>query len=127
MLLISLLTPYSQPFWGSVVANAGAGPPPIPQNKLTAHSLANAICFCLQNDVRKAAVELQNKMASENGPLRAVESFHRSLPLDTMRCSITETELAVWRLKDNPKYALSSAAAVILLQNKHIKRSQIVL
>ncbi|KAI2892579.1 CAZyme family GT1 [Aspergillus niger] len=48
----TIIVPFfgDQPFWGSLVAQNGAGPPPIPIRNLTADRLASAIHFCLKPD-----------------------------------------------------------------------------
>ncbi|KAL2215143.1 putative UDP-glucose,sterol transferase [Thermoascus aurantiacus ATCC 26904] len=116
-----------QPFWGSTVAKAGAGPPPIPERRLTAQTLADAIMFCLQPHVQQAARGLAAQIAQENGPANAVESFRRHLPWDEMRCSFSSSELAVWRMKSHPEILLSATPAAVLLQEKQIRRSELIL
>jgi UDP:flavonoid glycosyltransferase YjiC (YdhE family) len=46
----TLVVPFfgDQPFWGAMVARAGAGPDPIAHKQLAADKLANAINFCLK-------------------------------------------------------------------------------
>jgi sterol 3beta-glucosyltransferase len=57
-----------QPFWGRRVAALGAGPPPIPQQKLTADNLASAIRQAVEDAVmRKRAADLGKKIRAEDG------------------------------------------------------------
>ena len=67
-----------QPFWGKRVQELGAGPQPIPRNRLSAERLANAIDIAV-NDQRMAqnAAELGKKIRAENGVARAIEGIER--------------------------------------------------
>ena len=57
-----------QPFWGQRVAALGAGPPPIPQRKLTADNLATAIRQAVTDaGIRQRAAALGEKMRAEHG------------------------------------------------------------
>ncbi|KAL1794573.1 hypothetical protein ACET3X_006389 [Alternaria dauci] len=77
-----------QPFWGQMVAAAGAGPMPIPQRDITAESLSEAIRFCLSPEAASAAAVIAQKMQSERGVETAVMSFHRNLPVADMTCDV---------------------------------------
>jgi UDP:flavonoid glycosyltransferase YjiC (YdhE family) len=62
-----------QPFWGKRVAELGVGPSPIPQRKLTADSLAQAMREAVTNTrIRQRAAELGAKIQDENGLGNAV-------------------------------------------------------
>ncbi|RKO89836.1 glycosyltransferase family 1 protein, partial [Blyttiomyces helicus] len=93
----TIIVPFfgDQPFWGSMVANIGVGPVPVPFKKLTAHRLAKAIKVALSEKVVKAAADLGAKMRQENGVVEGAKSFHRLLPLSDMRCDISPTLKAV--------------------------------
>ncbi|RMJ17627.1 hypothetical protein CDV36_002667 [Fusarium kuroshium] len=54
-----------QPFWGQMVANAGAGPNPIPHAELTVNNLSEAIVYCLSHQASTAAESIAARMASE--------------------------------------------------------------
>ncbi|RSL67384.1 hypothetical protein CEP51_012667 [Fusarium floridanum] len=54
-----------QPFWGQMVANAGAGPNPIPHAELTVNNLSEAIVYCLSHQASTAAASIAARMASE--------------------------------------------------------------
>jgi sterol 3beta-glucosyltransferase len=78
----TLVCPYfhDQPFWGKVVHELGAGPPPIPQRELTAERLAEAIRMAVSDEeMRRRAEELGGKIRAEDGVARAVEAIGRHL------------------------------------------------
>src|ERR1700712_3403881 len=77
-----------QPFWGAMVARAGAGPDPIPHRQLTADRLADAIDFCLRPESLERAKGLASKMAAERGGDTAAQSFHQFLEVDRLRCTL---------------------------------------
>ncbi|KAK4499727.1 hypothetical protein PRZ48_007913 [Zasmidium cellare] len=102
-----------QPFWGAMVARAGAGPPPIPSKKLTADRLAEAINFCLKPESLERAKELAGKIAAEKGCDVGAQSFHQYLEPDRLRCTLAPTRAATWRIK-HTKVRLSAFAASTL-------------
>ncbi|OOF99228.1 glycosyltransferase family 1 protein [Aspergillus carbonarius ITEM 5010] len=116
-----------QPFWGQMVARAGAGPKPIPYASLDARVLADAIAFCFTPAVASSARNIALKMQHESGVTAAVQSFHRHLPLNKMRCSLIPSQPAIWsytRSKGNIN--LSKTAVQILINNckidvKHLR------
>ncbi|KAE8353482.1 hypothetical protein BDV28DRAFT_157025 [Aspergillus coremiiformis] len=110
-----------QPFWGKMVATSGAGAQPIPQRFLTAENLAEAIRYCLTPQAMNAAEDIAIKMLSESGVKSAVESFHRNLPLDRMRCEVLPDQPASWVYKKSAKpIYLSKLATQILLDHSRI-------
>jgi len=102
-----------QPFWGAMVARAGAGPDPIPIKQLTADKLANAINFCLRPETLERARELASKIATERGTDMGAQLFHQHLEVDRLRCSLAPSRSAVWRIK-RTKVKLSAFAACTL-------------
>jgi sterol 3beta-glucosyltransferase len=57
-----------QPYWGSRVAALGAGPRPIPRNRLTAGKLASAIRQAASDPaMRDRAVQLGSRISAEDG------------------------------------------------------------
>jgi len=67
-----------QPYWGKRVHSLGAGPQPIPRNKLSASSLAAAIRAATSNgDMKKRAEELGANIRAEDGVGTAVELIKR--------------------------------------------------
>jgi EryCIII-like glycosyltransferase len=108
-----------QQFWGAMVANAGAGPDPIPHTELTAQKLADAINFALQPSSLQRAKHLANKISQEDGAQKGAQSFHQMLPLDRMRCVIFRDRPAVWRIRKT-QILLSAKAAYTLFMNEAI-------
>ena len=102
-----------QPFWGSMVARAGAGPEPLPHKELTAQKLADAINFCLKPESQDRAKELADKIAQEKGTELGAQSFHQQLDVDKLRCTLVPSHVAVWRLR-RTQVRLSALAACTL-------------
>ncbi|KAH7351324.1 putative UDP-glucose,sterol transferase [Rhexocercosporidium sp. MPI-PUGE-AT-0058] len=92
-----------QPFWGRMVASAGA-----------------AIDFCLNPDVLHAAGNIAAKMRAESGVKTAVESFHRGLPTKKLQCDIIKGQPAVWIYKSGKRRIQMSRVAAQALSN-HLK------
>jgi UDP:flavonoid glycosyltransferase YjiC (YdhE family) len=102
-----------QPFWGAMVARAGAGPIPIPYKQLTADKLAAALLEALKPETLERAKELGAKIKEENGTEVGGKSFHDLLDVDNLRCSLAPSRVAVWRVK-RTKTRLSALAANVL-------------
>ncbi len=102
-----------QPFWGAMVARAGAGPDPIPHKQLTAYKLANAINFCLKPESLERAKELAGEIAAERGSDMGAQSFHQHLEADRLRCTLAPSRPAAWRIK-RTQVRLSAFAACTL-------------
>ncbi|KAL0933945.1 uncharacterized protein CTRU02_210744 [Colletotrichum truncatum] len=118
----TLIVPFfgDQPFWGEMVARAGAGPPPIGHKSLDATNLAEAITFCLQEDTKSAAKQLAAKMSHEAGVPAAADSFHRHFPFEHASCNLLPNQPAAWTYKrGKTKLKLSKLAAEILID--HLK------
>ncbi|KAK4894044.1 hypothetical protein LTR27_007628 [Elasticomyces elasticus] len=105
-----------QAFWGSMVAAAGAGPPPIPHQQLNAQNLAAAIQYCQTKEAQAAASVIATQIKTEDGVKAAVRSFHTHLPLEQVKCDIPPGESASFALRLGGKLAKISkrAAAVII-------------
>ena len=107
-----------QPFWGAMVARAGAGPSPIPNKELTAEGLANAITKALQPETLERAKELGERIREEKGCETGAASFHAHMNVAKLRCMVAPHRAAVWRVKTNgPKTGdirLSTFAATVL-------------
>ena len=88
-----------QPFWGAMVAKAGAGPSPIPSKQLTSANLAAAILDALKPTTLSRAQQLGASIASETGTDTGAQSFHNELKIDTLRCTLAPSRTAVWRVK----------------------------
>ncbi|KAF4453375.1 sterol glucosyltransferase [Fusarium albosuccineum] len=112
-----------QPFWGQMVANAGAGPQPIPYSSLTSRNLAEAISFALTPDVTLAARRMSENMKAESGVEAAVEHFHSSLPVESQRCDLFPELPAAWAYKGRKhQVLLSKRAERILTQANALER-----
>ena len=111
----TLVVPFfgDQPFWGAMVARAGAGPDPIPHKQLTADKLADAINFCLKPESLERAQELASKIAAERGSDMGAQSFHQHLKPDRLRCTLAPARPATWRIK-RTQVRLSAFAACTL-------------
>lgn len=104
-----------QPFWGSIVARAGAGPKPVPYKELTTEKLTDAILYALESLTLQRADEIAQNMKSENGVRIAVDSFHRHLDLQALRCWICPARTAVWAIR-HTKIRLSTFAVTVLVE-----------
>ncbi|PVH81553.1 glycosyltransferase family 1 protein, partial [Cadophora sp. DSE1049] len=102
-----------QPFWGAMVARAGAGPVPIPYKQLTADKLAAALTEALKPETLERAKELGSKIKEEKGDETGAKSFHDMLDVDHLRCSLAPSRVAVWRVK-RTQTRLSALAAHVL-------------
>ncbi|KAI8962389.1 glycosyltransferase family 1 protein [Daldinia sp. FL1419] len=114
----TMIVPFfgDQHFWGSMLSNAGAGPTPVPYKKLSAERLAAGIKTCLTDEVLQAAQKISRNIELEgDGAENAVRAFHKNLiaPEEgSMRCSILDDRVAVWRVKQT-SIKLSALAAYI--------------
>ncbi|TVY28311.1 Sterol 3-beta-glucosyltransferase [Lachnellula hyalina] len=102
-----------QPFWGAMVARAGAGPLPIPYKQLTADKLAAALSEALKPETLAKAKELGARIKEEKGNEVGAKSFHDMLGVDNLRCSLAPNRTAVWRIK-RTQTRLSAFAANVL-------------
>ena len=123
----TMIVPFfgDQPFWGAMVARAGAGAhEAIPYKKLSADALAEGIKQCLTPEAKEAAGKIAKSIAEEgDGAKNAVDSFHRHLPMrgdHSMRCSILPDHVAVWTLKRS-NLKLSALAAELLIEKKKVQ------
>ena len=115
-----------QPFWGAMVAKAGAGPDPIPYKELTAEKLANAIREALKPKSLEKAAELSAKISKEQGAQVGAQSFHQMLKYDDLRCAVAPNHPAVWRVK-RTQVRLSAIAATVLSQEGELSFSDLKL
>ena len=102
-----------QPFWGAMIARAGAGPLPVPFKNLTADVLAVSIMEALQPSMQKQAAILAAGITQEKGTEDGARFFHSQLNVDTMRCSLAPNRRAVWRVR-RTQVRLSPLAATVL-------------
>ncbi|OGE47759.1 hypothetical protein PENARI_c037G02547 [Penicillium arizonense] len=126
----TIIVPFfgDQPFWGAMVAAAGAGPAPIPHQELNADILAEGIRYCFTDQAITAASAIAVKMASETGVQAAVSSFHSHLPLERLSCDICPGAPAVWSYSTRDiNVKLSKVAAATLVAQKLINPKRLKL
>jgi sterol 3beta-glucosyltransferase len=81
-------------FWGRVIADAGAGPEPIPIARLDSDALAAAFETCRRASVRERAAALGTAVRETDGVELAVRSVYRHLPARAMCCANDPDHLA---------------------------------
>ncbi|EJD52863.1 UDP-Glycosyltransferase/glycogen phosphorylase [Auricularia subglabra TFB-10046 SS5] len=118
----TIIVPFfgDQPFWGTMVHRAGAGPAPIKHENLTAERLADAITFCLMPEAQRAAEEMGAQIRAANGVADGVRSFHQHMPVLNMRCDLCPDRTAVW-WSTNHCLKLSAYAAQVLVERGLLK------
>lgn len=114
-----------QPFWGSMVSRAGAGPEPVPFKRLTSDILAESIDVALSPDAQARAQELGAKITHENGAETGAETFLGGLAGvpgagGIYRCVIDPSRPAVWKVRGT-EATLSSFAASVLVESGEIE------
>jgi sterol 3beta-glucosyltransferase len=82
-------------FWGRIVADAGAGPEPIPIRRLNSENLMAAFDACRRPQIRERASELGVRLRATDGVELAVQSVERHLPASVLCCSHDPDHLAV--------------------------------
>lgn len=82
-------------FWGRIVADAGAGPEPIPIRRLDIEHLTAAFDACRRPQIRERATELGALLRASDGAELAARSVERHLPVLAMCCSADPHHLAV--------------------------------
>lgn len=113
-----------QPFWGAMVAKAGAGPQPIRHKQLTAEKLAGAIDEALKPTTISKAKAFGQSMAHEDGTDQCARRFHQMLGVEGMRCSLSQGRAAVWYIKKK-KLRLSAFAAAVLARGEMLDMSEL--
>ncbi|KAL8828313.1 MAG: hypothetical protein Q9170_006662 [Blastenia crenularia] len=115
-----------QPFWGAMIARAGAGPLPIPHKQLNAENLAAGIMTCLEPRTLERAKELGTRISSERGTDVGAESFHQGLDVDSLRCAVSPNRAAVWQV-ERTTTRLSAFAATTLCEEGLLDFSELKL
>jgi hypothetical protein len=117
----TMIVPFfgDQHFWGVRVADAKAGPQPVPYKHLDAEKLAEGIRYCLTDEAKKAAERIARDIEREgDGAENACRAFQRGLVLKgkgSMRCSILPDRVAVWQMRETGM-RLSALAAEMLVK-----------
>ncbi|OTA99236.1 glycosyltransferase family 1 protein [Hypoxylon sp. CI-4A] len=113
-------------FWGTVVSEANAGPPPLPYESLTSQKLADAIGTCLSSETKEAALDISHRISCEDGVNAAVESFYKHLPQKNMTCDFFPGQTAVWAYGHGQKtIGMCQAVATILRNRDKVSRKEI--
>lgn len=87
-----------QPFWGQMVARAGAGPIPVPFKEMTAETLAESIKFALKPEVAEGAKKMAENIALEDGADDTVRITLEQLVEEyQLQCEICPERVAVWK------------------------------
>ncbi|PWY89175.1 UDP-glucose,sterol transferase [Aspergillus heteromorphus CBS 117.55] len=115
-----------QPFWGSIVARAGAGPVPVPYKQLTVEKLTAAINKALEPETLEKAKEIGEEMRTEQGVRNAAASFYNHLDSKSLRCSICPHLPAVWWVRHS-HIKLSTFAAAVLVETGLVESRNVVL
>src|SRR5262245_17959158 len=95
--LPTIVVPFfgDQFFWGRIVAEAGAGPEPIPIQRLDSETLTAAFDACRRPQIRERASQPGARLRATDGAKLTVESIERHLPLTAMSCAHDSDHLAV--------------------------------
>lgn len=113
-----------QPFWGSMVYRAGAGPKPIPFKMMTADSLTNSLEVALSPEAKKAAAILSEQIQMDKGVELGAQQIHDGLDPAQLRCAIDPNRVAVWYLKKS-NIKLSAFAGTVLAHERKISPKDI--
>lgn len=105
-----------QPFWGQMIAKAGAGPVPIPFKKMTSETLAASITFALKEEVKVAVQAMAAQIAEEDGAAETAADMEQALNLDEMRCHVCPERLAIWKDKKTGAHLSGMAASTLAEQ-----------
>ncbi|ODA80483.1 hypothetical protein RJ55_03441 [Drechmeria coniospora] len=124
----TLVIPFfgDQPFWGSMIARAKAGPKPIMHQDLDAEKLAEALLFCLRAETKEQARKLGERIREEQGCNVGAKCFHDHLDTKNLRCSMVPSRAAAWQVKGS-KLQLSPLAASVLVQAGLLQYSDVAL
>ncbi|KAF4953377.1 hypothetical protein FSARC_12428 [Fusarium sarcochroum] len=115
-----------QPFWGQMMARAGAGPVSVPYKELTAEILAESITFALQPEVQEVAREMALQIEEEDGSGGAAQDIQDRLGIENLRCDICPERLATW-LHQKTGAHLSGFAVACLIDHGLIQSSDLKL
>jgi hypothetical protein len=86
---------------------------------MTPATLAEAIHFLMREETAVAAKAIAERMKAEDGVRAAVDSFHRHLPVEAMKCDLIPDQPAVWSLKSGSKKVKLSKLAAEVLTSQH--------
>jgi len=115
-----------QPFWGSMIYKAGAGPEPVPFKKMTEDTLYNSITTALDPEIQINVQKMSERISHEKGAEGAASAFQSQLNIDAMRCLLCPDRVASWRIK-NSGIKLSNLSAAVLVENSIVDLGQLKL
>lgn len=91
------------------------------------NALYQALEFCLRPDIQESTRVVQNQVYVESGLERAVQAFYRWLPPQVQECDITNQSLAMYQVWPRTSLKISPEAAAVLVEERLIKQTDIVL
>lgn len=112
-----------QPFWGQMIARAGAGPVSVPFKELTAEILAESIKFALKPETQEAVKAMAYNIGEEDGAGDTAQDFQNRLNVDHLRCDICPDRVANW-IHTKTGAHLSSFAVACLIDQELIKPNE---
>ncbi|GAB1198452.1 hypothetical protein APSETT444_007775 [Aspergillus pseudonomiae] len=83
--------------------------------------------FCLRADIQESTRVVQRQVHDESGLKSAIQAFYRWLPPQVQKCDITNQNLAMYQIWNKPSSKISPEAAAVLLEERLIKQTDIVL
>ncbi|KAG9500430.1 hypothetical protein J7337_008908 [Fusarium musae] len=114
-----------QPFWGQMMARAGAGPVSVPYKELTAEILADSIKFSLKPEVQEVAKDMAIQIGEEDGAGGTAQDIQDRLDIDSLRCDICPDRLASWLDRKSGAHLSGFAVGCLidagLLQSQNLK------
>lgn len=113
-----------QPFWGKVVAAAGAGPSSIPASQADVAYLVDAFTMALLPTTRSRVEELAKRINAENGASDACKRILAKLPIEAM-VSDLGIPLIAYRIHVPTGIKISQVEADILVQHGRINEADI--
>lgn len=91
--------------WAEMVHRAGVGPAPVPVNQLTVEILVEKLSELKSDTLMVNAMNLSQKMSTEDGVKGGLQHFFDYLPRDNLCCDVSliigETHLASYRYQRN--------------------------
>ncbi|KAB8258746.1 hypothetical protein BDV32DRAFT_139333 [Aspergillus pseudonomiae] len=105
----------------------GAAAAPLTSNVLSSDVLYQALEFCLRADIQESTRVVQRQVHDESGLKSAIQAFYRWLPPQVQKCDITNQNLAMYQIWNKPSSKISPEAAAVLLEERLIKQTDIVL
>jgi len=115
-----------QPFWGSMVHKAGAGPEPVLYKDLTSDKLVELIKEALKGSTIEKAKMMAKSIEKENGCEDGANFFHKQLDINSMRCELCPNRITTWLVKER-NIKLSTFAFTTLLKESLLELKDVEL